>query len=164
MTTRRLHKLVSRLAVLAAITFFQSLPSPALAQTTRATISGTVTDENGALVPNAKVTVKHIDKNISRETTSDDDGLYRVRELEPGAYEVRVEAQGFASEARGGIGLTVGHEAVIDVSLKAGTVAGEVMIQNAPLVETTTSALSFLVNTKQIEGLDIYIVHSAVEK
>lgn len=155
MTTRRLHRLVTRLAFLAALILFQSLPSRALAQTTRATISGTVTDEKGALVPNAKVTVRNIDKNITRETTSDDGGLYRLRELEPGNYEVRVEAQGFAPEARGGIGLTVGQEAVIDASLKAGTVAGEVLIQNAPLVETTTSALTFLVNSKQIEELPL---------
>lgn len=155
MTTRRLHKLVTRLAFLAALILFQSLPSPALAQTTRATISGTVTDEKGALVPNAKVMVRNIDKNITRETTSDDGGLYRLRELEPGNYEVRVEAQGFAPEVRGGIGLTLGHEAVIDVSLKAGAVAGEVLIQNAPLVETTTSALSFLVSRKQIDELPL---------
>lgn len=156
MTSRRLHKLVVCLAFLAALILFQfSVPSTLFAQTTRAKISGTVTDENGALVPNAKVTAKNTDKNITRETTSDDSGLYRFPELEPGDYEIRVEATGFAAEARGGIVLTVGHEAVIDVSLKAGAVQGAVLIQNVPLVETTTSAVSFLVNTKQIEELPL---------
>lgn len=155
MTTRSMHKIVAGLAVITVLVLSQFSLTVTLAQTTRATISGTVTDEKGALVPNARVTVKNIAKNISRETTSDGDGVFRVRELEPGDYEVKVEAQGFATETRTGIGLTLGHEAVIDFSLKAGAVQGEVTVQNAPLIETTTSALSYLVDRKQIEELPL---------
>ncbi len=154
MITHRLHKLVSHWAFIAALILSQSA-SMAVGQTTRATILGTVTDEKGELVPNAKVTAKNVDTNITRETTSDDSGLYRISELPPGRYEVRIEAPGFAPEARGGIDLTVGREAVIDVSLKVGSVEGEVTIQDAPLVETTTSAVSYLVNRKQIEELPL---------
>ncbi|HLE62455.1 MAG TPA: carboxypeptidase-like regulatory domain-containing protein, partial [Pyrinomonadaceae bacterium] len=156
MITVRLHKLVVHLAFIAALVLYQSsLASFAMAQTTKATILGTVTNEKGELVPNAKVTAKNIETNLIRETTSGGDGLYRIPELSPGKYEVRVEAQGFAPEARGGIDLTVGREAVIDVSLKVGGVEGQVTIQDAPLVETTTSGVAYLVNRKQIEELPL---------
>src|SRR5262245_43129657 len=82
------------------------------AQTTRATISGTVTDEKGAVVANAKITAKNLDNNLSRESTSDGAGRYRIPELAAGQYEVTAEAHGFRPKIHRGIELTVGREVV----------------------------------------------------
>ncbi|HKZ77404.1 MAG TPA: carboxypeptidase-like regulatory domain-containing protein, partial [Pyrinomonadaceae bacterium] len=115
MTSRSMHVFVTHLTLIMVLVLAQSwLITQVNAQTTRATILGTVTNEKGELVPNAKVTAKNVDTNISRETTTDDAGLYRLPELVPGNYEVRVDVQGFAPDVRSGIDLTVGREAVVD--------------------------------------------------
>ncbi|HWP42888.1 MAG TPA: carboxypeptidase-like regulatory domain-containing protein, partial [Blastocatellia bacterium] len=133
--------------------FSVAMASP---QTTRATVSGTVTDEKGSVIVNARITARNLDTGITREVTSDGDGRYIIPELSPGRFEVRAEHEGFRPELRTGIDLTVGREAVINFSLLAGGVQEQVVIEsNAPLVETTTSAVGFLVNNKQIEELPL---------
>ena len=87
------------------------------AQTTKATISGTVTDEKGAVVANAKILAKNLDTNLSRETTSDGVGRYRIPELAAGKYEVTTEARGFRPKIHRGAELTVGREVVVDILL-----------------------------------------------
>jgi len=156
MTSRSMHVFVTHLTLIMVLVLAQSwLITQVNAQTTRATILGTVTNEKGELVPNAKVTAKNVDTNISRETTTDDAGLYRLPELVPGNYEVRVDVQGFAPDVRSGIDLTVGREAVVDFALKVGQVQEQVIVQDAPLVQTTTSEVSYLVTRKQIEELPL---------
>src|SRR4030095_7297874 len=73
------------------------------AQTTKATISGTVTDEKGAVVANAKIIARNLDTNLSRETTSDGAGRYRIPELAAGQYELTTEAHGFRPKIHRGI-------------------------------------------------------------
>src|SRR6185436_15976276 len=74
-------------------------PAGAMAQArlTGADVSGTVTDESGAAVPGAVVTVTSVDTNVSRTATTDTRGRYLVAALPPGAYRIAVEAKGFAS-------------------------------------------------------------------
>ena len=108
MISRRMQQFATYLTLIIALVLSQSwLISQVKGQTTRATILGTVTNEKDELVPNARVTAKNIDTNLTRETTTDDAGLYRLPELVPGNYEIRVEVQGFAPDVRSGIDLTV---------------------------------------------------------
>ena len=66
------------------------------AQITRGTISGTVRDENGAVVPGAQVTITSTSSSLTkRDATTDDQGFYRVGALDPGSYNVLVEKDGF---------------------------------------------------------------------
>src|SRR3989344_6386430 len=65
------------------------------AQTFRGGIAGTVTDASGAVVPNAKVTLRNVDTGVERSATSDADGNYVATELPIGNYSVTVEVQGF---------------------------------------------------------------------
>jgi len=126
------------------------------AQTTKATISGTVTDEKGAVVANAKIIAKNLDTNLSRETASDGAGRYRIPELAAGQYEVTTEAHGFRPKIHRGIELTVGREVVVDILLNVGNVQDKVVIQgDAAMVETTTSAVKYLVNRRQVEELPL---------
>src|SRR5262245_35863055 len=127
-----------------------------IAQTTKATISGTVTDEKGAVVVNAKISAKNLDTNLSRETTSDGAGRYRIPELAAGQYEVTTEARGFRTKIDRGIEMTVGREVVVDLLINVGNVQDQVVIEgDAALVETTTSAVNYLVNKKQVEELPL---------
>ena len=128
----------------------------AMAQTNRANISGTVKDANGALVANAKIIAKNIETNIPREITSDGSGRYRVSELPAGQYEITAEAKGFRPQVHRGIELTVGREAIVDFVLNVGSVQDKIIIDgDAALVETSSSAVKYLVNRKQVEDLPL---------
>src|SRR5260370_32390527 len=123
---------------------------PVLGQTTRATVLGIVKDEKGASIGKAKVTAKNVDTGLSRDAIADGEGRYRISELSPGIYEVTAEQQGFAPEVRSGIDLTVGRDAVVDFTLKVGGIQESATVKgDAPLVDTTSSAVGFLVNQKQ---------------
>ncbi len=126
------------------------------AQTTKATISGTVNDEKGVAVANAQIIARSLDTNITRKTTSDGAGRYRIPELAPGQYEVSVEAPGFHSKINRGIELSVGREALVDFTLDIGSVQDKIFIKwDAPSVDTTHGAVGYLVNTRQIEQLPL---------
>lgn len=68
---------------------------PAYSQTTFATITGTVTDSTGAVVPNVKISVTNRETNIKMETVSNEAGVYTIPQLKEGNYTLRAEAAGF---------------------------------------------------------------------
>src|SRR5512146_3001587 len=72
----------------------------AFAQTETGTIKGTVADTTGAVVPSAKVTATSTTNGSIRSTVSNADGLFAITNLQPGLYDVKIEAQGFASVVR----------------------------------------------------------------
>src|SRR5437899_11448420 len=126
------------------------------AQVTTATISGVVQDSSGAVIPGVSVAVKNIDTGVSRTITTDEGGRYTVPDLTLGNYEVEAQLPGFQTEVRSGITLTVGRSAVVNFALKVGQVADKVTItEEAPLVESTTSAMSALVDERTIRELPL---------
>src|SRR6185295_17896324 len=92
-----------------------------LAQTFRGTILGTVTDPNGAVVPEATVTARNVATGIERTTVTDGVGNYTLAELQTGTYEIKVEKSGFQAATVTGALAEVAGERRVDVSL---TVAG----------------------------------------
>jgi hypothetical protein len=160
MITHKRRRAAWRFAVLISIALL-SFNAPTLiklttAQTTKATLLGTIKDEQGNVVSRAKVTAKNIDTGIPRETITDMEGRYRLSELPLGRYEISVQREGFRLVVQQGIELSVGREAVIDFKLNVGNVTEKVVInQDASLVDTTNSALGNLVNTRQIEQLPL---------
>jgi hypothetical protein len=131
-------------------------PSTGFAQTTTGTILGTVIDQAGAIVPGATVTIKNIETGVTRSSMTDEGGRYRVPTLLPGQYEVKAEREGFSTELRSGIELTVGREAVVDFSLQVGKVQETVKVSGeAPLVETTNAALTGLVDERSVRELPL---------
>src|SRR6202162_2997106 len=124
------------------------------AQVTTGTISGIVQDQSGAAVAGADVTIKNIDTGTARTLTSDPGGRYTAPDLPLGNYEVQAQHSGFQTEVRSGITLTVGREAVVNLALRVGQLSEKVSITGeAPLVESTTSALSSLVDDRTIRDL-----------
>ena len=130
--------------------------SLAWAQVTTATIAGTVSDSTGGVLPGVEVTITHLDTNTVRNTITDDTGRYRARELALGGYEVSAELAGFQSFLRQGLELTLGQQAVVNITLSVGAITEQVVVSGAaPLVETTSSEVSGLVGDKKIRDLPL---------
>lgn len=133
-----------------------ALPYSASGQVITATIFGVVRDETGAILPGATITVKNLDTGIVRTTVTDDQGRYRVPQLAVGNYQVEASLTGFQTAVRSGITLTVGREAAVDFTLKVGEISERVtVIGEAPLVDTSSSAISALVDDKTIQDLPL---------
>ncbi len=94
-------------------------------QTVTATVEGTVLDVQGAAIANAQVSVQNAGTNITRSVKSDGEGRYFVNTLNPGEYQITVEAVGFSKKVLKGITLNVGADARIDVPLALGPASAE---------------------------------------
>ena len=139
-------------SVLAVVLFLAN----GYSQVTTATISGTVADDTGAVIPGVAVTATNTGTGAVRRGETDARGVYHLRQLQVGMYDVRAELAGFQASIRAGIQLTVGQEALINITLSVGAVTESVTITGeAPVVETTTSALSQLVDDQQIRDLPL---------
>lgn len=128
----------------------------ALAQVVTGTISGTVSDSTGAVVPGATVTVRNVETGISRTVTTDAAGRYRAPQLGLGNYEVSAESAGFQTAVRSGITITVGREAAVDFTLQVGAVAERITVTGeAPLIETTNATVGTLVDQATLRDLPL---------
>jgi len=133
-----------------------SFSALAAAQVTTGTISGTVSDFTGAVLPGAIVSLKSVEKGISRTASTDEAGRYRVPELGLGSYEVTAEAGGFQTVVRRGITLTVGREAVVDFTLQVGALAEKITVTGeAPLVQTANATVAALVDQRAMRELPL---------
>jgi hypothetical protein len=126
------------------------------AQVNTGTISGIVQDASGAAIVGAAVTVRHADTGTTRTLVTDSGGRYTAPDLPLGNYEVQAQHPGFQTEVRSGVRLTVGREAVVTLALRVGQLSERVLVTGeAPLVETTTSAMSALVDERTIRDLPL---------
>ena len=135
-----------------------SIPGVLLAQTqsTTGTIQGIVSDQTGAGVPNATVTVKNTGTGAERQVKSDNEGRYQVPLLEPGAYTVTVAATGFATVISRGYVLALGQTLNADVPLQVATVAETVTVDAAaPVVETGSAQTGTLVGSSAVANLPL---------
>jgi hypothetical protein len=97
-----------------------SLGSPAYAQLTRGTISGTVKDKTGALLPGVTVTITNNATGVARAVQTNESGFYRAPALEPGTYTVRTELQGFKVLENREVPVQPAGEATVDFTLELG--------------------------------------------
>jgi outer membrane receptor protein involved in Fe transport len=135
---------------------FSLVSSTAKAQVVTATVLGSVTDASGAVLPGVTVTIRNAGTGQTRTTVTDGQGRYREVQLAIGPYEVRAELQGFKTQVRPDIVLTVGAEVVINLSLGLGTVSETVVVTGeAPLVQTSTTEVGALVDQKMLQQLPL---------
>jgi hypothetical protein len=126
------------------------------AQLTLGTISGTVTDSSGSALPGTKVQVLDIDTGLARIMEADSAGRYSALALNLGNYSVTATHEGFKTEVRTGIILTVARAAVVDLSLSVGTITSTVEVAGeAPLVESDTASLGSLVDDRSMQSLPL---------
>ena len=109
-----------RLPLLLLLLSAWTFPLTAFAQQETATMTGTVRDPFGAIMPKATVTVTNIRTNISVKAETDDAGFYLIPSLRPGDYSVSAESAGFSKIVRTGVTLQVAQVARIDLILQPG--------------------------------------------
>ncbi|HUK25197.1 MAG TPA: TonB-dependent receptor [Terriglobales bacterium] len=125
-------------------------------QTYQGRILGTVTDPSGAVVPGATVIITNAATNVSRTLTTGAGGDYIAPNLEPGPYQVTVEAPSFKKEVRTGLRLEVAKDMRIDVQLIAGAVTEIVNVSGeAPVVDSTTDVLGGTFSNQAINELPL---------
>src|ERR1700680_199943 len=95
----------------------------AAAQANRATMTGTVTDTTGAIVPGVEVIATNVETNVVAKTTSNQDGIYVIPNLFPGKYSVEFHRDGFETVSHPAVTLESTQVARIDASLKGGSIS-----------------------------------------
>ncbi len=122
-----------------------------------ATLRGTVVDPNAAVIAGARVTATRTSVGISRETTTNDSGVFVFSNLSPGSYEVRIHANGFKDKVSSApITLQVGETITLDATLEVGEV-GEIvdLTEDGTLVQTSTSAVAETIDSHYIKSLPL---------
>ena len=136
-------------------------PNLAKAQTVTGNITGTVTDPNGAVVPGAEVTARNVRTGVETQATTNGTGVYSIRFLPIGQYELTVKANGFSSQTIPAFPLEIDQTAKFDMKLTVGSEAQTVKVNDstAPILNSENPTLSgtFTANTIQnfpLNGLD----------
>jgi hypothetical protein len=132
------------------------MPLCASAQVTGATLTGTVTDNTGAVIPNAQVLIRNEATGESRSVSVDSAGVYSAPNLLPGRYDVTFSATGFATAVQKGITLTVGAQQLLNVKMQVGQVNQKVEVSDQPpAVELASSTISGVIGRDAVMQLPL---------
>lgn len=124
---------------------------PGFSQTVNGSLTGTVLDQSGAVIPNADVVVKSIDQGTVREFKTDLNGFWRVPSLPPGRYQIEITSKGFEKVIRGPIQVDSNVERAVDTMLKPGGTSEVITVtEEAPLIEATRAQISKGVEARRI--------------
>jgi len=141
------------------LSFFLFVPATGLwAQSNRATITGTVTDTSGAIVPGVDVTATNTGTNVPMKTVSNQDGIYVIPNLFPGQYSVAFKRDGFETLVRPSVTLESTEVARIDATLKVGAVTQTVTVTTeAPVLDLERPSESTNMNGQVVTDLPLSI-------
>ena len=119
-------------------------------------ISGTVNDPAGSVVPSANVTVREVNTGLVYRTQTDNKGSYTLPVLPVGRYDLEVQAQGFRAYRRTGIALDTNAALTLDASLKVGAASETVSVSDNTLhVETVETQLGQVITGRQMEAVPL---------
>src|SRR5262249_57734239 len=129
--------------------------APAFSQT--AQVTGRISDQSGAVVPGAQVTLTNTATGINREAVSNDEGYFTIPLLKPGEYRIAVKKDGFKPLVQARVILQGEQVARLDYTLETGAVTETVNVTAAPTaaLETETSSLGKVVDQQRIQNLPL---------
>src|SRR5258706_7160108 len=149
------QKLTKILAPLVVIVFSLSLTVSIYSQVTGATLSGTISDPSGGLIPGAQISIRNTGTGISKDFQSDSAGYYSAPNLAPGTYEVKVTATGFNTSVST-VTLAVGAQQQFNISMKVGETSQTVQVNEAaPQIDLTSSTLTGQVESQTVLDLPL---------
>src|SRR2546423_1766974 len=129
--------------------------SSALAQST-ATVQGTVTDNKGAVIPNATVVVRNRNTSTERTTQTDSDGNYQVAALPVGVYTIEVRVQGFKTQVADSVTLEVAKTIVQNFQMDVSAISEQVLVSSdVPVIETTTTSVGTVINRRTVQEIPL---------
>ncbi|MCP9496634.1 MAG: carboxypeptidase regulatory-like domain-containing protein [Pyrinomonadaceae bacterium MAG19_C2-C3] len=146
---------MKKILVTIIFAFTICLAPASFAQTSRGTVSGTLTDETGAVIPNASVTLTNTATNVARTTTANEEGFYRFDAVDLGTYFVQIAASNFGTVTRTGVIVNANQTSTIDAQLTIGTQAEtvEVTATSGELLQTEAPVRGGNISTRQITDL-----------
>src|SRR6185295_1011701 len=151
---KRMRRKITQLGISILVVLIASLPVFAQSDASTATIKGSVTDPNNAVVAGATVTATSLERGNKRSVRTESDGGYAIQTLQPGLYEIRIEATGFETTVLSKVELTVGQTGVYDVQLRTGGVSAEVVVTaDVPLIEVERTQQANTIDKRQVENL-----------
>jgi len=149
-------KRYSTVWVLALFLFAALVSAIPLGAQNTAAITGIVNDSTGAVIANATVTAKDLDRGVTFSTISDGVGVYNLPQLPVGRYEVKVQSAGFETAVKSSVELVVGQVAKLDFQLKVGNVSQTVEVTSAaPILQTETTTLGSVMQSDAITSLPL---------
>ena len=123
---------------------------------TTAQVSGTVTDSTDAVVPKAKVTLMSVETGAIRDALTDDSGEFRFVAVIPGTYDIKVEKDGFGTQSRRNVAITVGSAHEVPFRLAVGQASQVIEIQaEVPLIETERTQQANTIDQQSVQNLPI---------
>ncbi|HEY6341066.1 MAG TPA: TonB-dependent receptor [Bryobacteraceae bacterium] len=132
------------------------MAAAAWAQETTGAITGHVTDPSGAVVANAMVTARDVDRGVAWKTETNAEGVYNLPRLPVGKYEIRVGATGFETAVRPPFDLTLNQIARVDFAMTLGQVSQTLEVSSAaPLLQTESTEVSSAMTANAIAGLPL---------
>jgi hypothetical protein len=141
--------------VLAFLIFGSALRVPALAQgETTSAIVGLVTDQTGAAIPGATVTVTDAENGLKRSVRTDASGRFSFPQLKPGTYSVKAEADGFEARQSSAVSAGLGQRQTVDFKLNVASASQTVLVQErVPLISPENPNTSTTLTARSIEDL-----------
>jgi len=152
---RTTSKTSSTITILFAGLFALFPALPAHAQIVNGTIFGTVTDATGAVIANAHVLVHNDDTGVQRTLATSGSGTFAAAAIPIGSYTVTVDAPGFASYKRTGIGLTIGQTLNLSLTLQVTGSESITVTDVPPSVNLSSDQISGLVDARQVKQLPL---------
>jgi hypothetical protein len=132
------------------------------AQGGRSTITGTITDQAGAVVANAPIEARNVATGLVYPAATTATGNYTIGELPPGTYEVTVTVPGFKKYVRGGLDLAAAQTYRVDIGLQLGATTESVTVtESAPLLKTESGELGHSVDNQTLDALPVLGIGSA---
>jgi carboxypeptidase family protein len=121
-----------------------------------ASISGTVTDQSGAIVPGCTVTATNVETGVSTTQTTNAQGFYSFQSLALGKYSVKAEQTGFKSYTETGLVLDVNQALVVDVKLQVGQISEQIEVSSAALhVDTESTQMGEVITAKEMTDVPL---------
>ncbi len=155
MSSRKSRGSCRRAAQFVVVFTMLAFAGAAWAQSTAA-ITGTVTDPQGAVVPNAKVTLTNLEKGTVRTTQTDSTGNYQLPSLPVGKYDLAIEAPGLAKWESKDLVLQVARTQTIDAKLALATAQQQVTVTTeAPMIEENTMTVGQVINQKTVQEIPL---------
>jgi hypothetical protein len=145
-----------RLLALILVTLFGAFTPCVKAQFESATLTGSITDPAGAVIPRATVKMVNEATNIEANTVTNEEGRYFFPSLRPGAYRLAASAPGFKQFVSGGLVLQVNQAAKFDIQLTVGAVTEEIQVTaSAPILETESASRGAVIDQTKIAELPL---------